>query len=603
MSRSVLRWAASLALLPLAAQAAELFVPGSLNDPRVRSAQYLERDDRHFSAIVELLQADARGDAAAMPQEYQWRLAEAYLGFGMGDKAEAIYRGLAQRPGDAVVATRAQMRLAEFQYQRGYVSEARATLYRLRERLPESLVVDWQDLLSRVLMAEGRYGEAAEVLTELDNARQQSQYSRYNLGVALINDGRAAQGRTVLDRVGRLSPQTEEDLALRDRANLSLGWHFLQSQMGGTAKPVFSRVRLEGPFSNRALLGLGWSELAPQGARVERVEVGDDKPDAGPFSTFSTLGVLLRPGFLEDDVFKRAGLRSFRLKKGKPEDEEALRRALVPWVTLIGRDPMDPAVQEAWLAIPFSLDRLGAHTQALQYYEKAIGVLDAARKRQTEAMNSIRQGRMVETIVRRELDSEASWEWKLKDLPDAPETYFLQSLLAEHRFQETLKNYRDLRLMGRVLDGWQQRLDTAEKAWVDAERLATPAEVTVKRARQSWVEPWSGLKIRLQADTALAAPGTYDDRLLTDPPPPWRLRTTELPGRFDGPMERAQALRGRLDNLRSLVKTASDAQSRLLREIALKELDGQRKQIERYLVEARFALARLYDRQKKGELE
>ncbi|HEX4896691.1 MAG TPA: hypothetical protein VFV11_10220, partial [Solimonas sp.] len=234
--------------------------------------------------------------------------------------------------------------------------------------------------------------------------------------------------------------------------------------------------------------------------------------------------------------------------------------------------------------------------------EKAIGVLENARKRQTEAMNSIRQGRMVETIVRREIDSEAGWEWKLKDLPDAPETYFLQSLLAEHRFQEALKNYRDLRLMGRLLDGWQQRLDTAERAWVDAERLATPPEVTVKRARQGWVEPWAGLKIRLRVDDALAAPGTYDERLLGDPPPPWLLRPAVAAGRFDGPMERAQALKQRLGNLRELVKTASDAQSRLLREVALKELEGQRREIERYLVEARFALARLYDRQKKGEM-
>ena len=47
---------------------------------------------------------------------------------------------------------------------------------------------------------------------------------------------------------------------------------------------------------------------------------------------------------------------------------------------------------------------------------------------------------------------------------------------------------------------------------------------------------------------------------------------------------------------------AGDEQSKLLQDMALVNLDGQKQQIERYLIEARFALARLYDRRKKGEL-
>ncbi len=586
----------------LPAAASDVYAPGSKDDPRVRASEYLGRDDRHFSAIVELRLIDDRDDASAMPAEYQWRLAENYLSYGMRDRADALYRQLARNTEDTLLLGRSQLRVAEFEYQRGYWAEARATLYRMRESLPQALIEDWQDLLARVLLAEQKYGDAAEVLTDLDNSDRQSPYTRYNLGVALINDGRAPQGLTVLDRVGRLVPANAEQLALRDRANLSLGWHFLQSQQGGTAKPALSRVREEGPFSNRALLGLGWAELAPQGERITKVDVGDEVTNPSPFTTFSTLGVLLRPGFAEEDIFKRAGLRAFRLTKANREEEEALRKALVPWVELISRDPMDTAVQEAWLAIPFTLDRLGAYTQALQYYERAIEVLEESRNRMNTAMTSIRQGRMVETIVRRDIDTEAGWKWKLLDLPDAPETYFLQHLLAEHRFQEALKNYRDARMLSRSLDSWSQQLAAAESAYTSADRVAAQPDELIRRARSNWKAPWEGLEIALRSEPALSVPGAYSGKAQPPVALTPRLRIAPPPTRFNGPAERARTAQQRIANLREQLANVSREQSQLLQDMSLVELEGQKRQIERYLVEARFALARLYDRQKRGEL-
>lgn len=595
--------AAGSLLVLLPALAADPYVAGTKADPQVRNAMFLDADGRYFSAIVELLSGSRGKDPARMPADFQWRLAESYLSFGMRDEAEAIYRNLASSSPDSLLLSRARLRLAEFDYQRGYLAESRATLLRLREKLPKTLTEDWQDLYTRVLMADGRYSEAAAVLTAEDNARKLSEYTRYNLGVALINDGRAAQGLTILDKVGRLRAETSEDLALRDRANLTLGYYFLQNKQGGTAKPIFARIRLEGPFSNRALLGMGWSELAPTGERTRRVEVGDQTKEENPFSNFSTLGVLLRPGFLEDDVFTRANLRSFRLSKAGKQEEEALRKALVPWVELISRDPMDPAVQEAWLAIPFTLDRLGAHTQALKFYERAIEELEKGRTRMGVAMDSIRKGRMVETIVRRDIDSETGWEWKLKDLPDAPETYFLQSLLAEHRFQEALKNYRDVRMLSRNVDAWRGRLDAVNQAWTSTEREPAVIPDLIARARQDREPPFPGLKIQLRAEERLSAPGAYGAKLSAAPPPVAPLAVSGAPqGGFNGPYERAQGLQSRLAKLREIAGQLGDQQNELLQEIAVKELQGQQRQIEKYLVEARFALARLYDRAQKGEL-
>ncbi|MFP5305129.1 MAG: hypothetical protein ACLGI7_04795, partial [Gammaproteobacteria bacterium] len=84
-----------LAAAAPSATAAELYVPGTLDDPRVRMADYLGRDDRHFSAVVELRLVEGADDPLRMPADYQWRLADNLLAFGMRDRAEALYRQLA----------------------------------------------------------------------------------------------------------------------------------------------------------------------------------------------------------------------------------------------------------------------------------------------------------------------------------------------------------------------------------------------------------------------------------------------------------------------------------------------------------------------------
>jgi len=601
MKASIMLLAASLGIST--AHAAEVYTPGSVKDPNYLAAQYQTDEGRYFSSQNELLQMDSE---SKLSTDARWLLAENYLSFGMANKAEPIYRDIAQTTNDQLMLGRARLRLAEFSYQRGYLDESRSALLKMQEKLPKKLVEQWQDLLSRVLMAQGRYNEAVSVLTNLDNASKQSQYTRYNLGVALINDGRAPQGRDLLDRVGRMRVMTLEDLALRDKANLTLGWHFLHNQLGGSAKAIFGRVRSEGPYSNRALLGLGWAELAPRGAKQEHSDVTD--PDDRPFfSSFSTLGVLLRPGFVDNDIFKRAGLRNFRLEKLGKTEEAALKRALAAWVTLINRDPMDPAVQEGWLAIPYSLDKLGAHTQALQFYEKAVDQLEMNRKRAETAMASIKQGRMVETIVRREINVENGWEWKLTDLPDAPETYYLQSLLAEHRFQEALKNYRDTRMMSLNLEGWTKRINDMEAANLSPDRTQVTPDTLVKSATEDRTpssQDSSNPPTELRSEDSLSVPGAYDAPLNDSGAIPAKvaLNTGTPTKAVEGSHEKAEALKPRLLDLQKSLAEASDAQGKILQTLAINELTGQKKQIEKYLVEARFALARLYDRQMKGEL-
>src|SRR3546814_8979362 len=79
------------------------------------------------------------------------------------------------------------------------------------------------------------------------------------------------------------------------------------------------------------------------------------------------------------------------------------------------------------------------------------------------------------------------------------------------------------------------------------------------------------------------------------------LTLASAPTRFNGPYERTVALQARVGNLREQLTIAGTEQAQLLQDMAIHELEGQRQQIERYLIEARFALARLYDRQSQGD--
>ena len=579
----------------------EIFLPGSEADPRYRLALFLKFDRRYYSALTELMRiSSSQKDDSLLPDEFYRLLADCYLGFAMESRAENLFRILVGGDSDKNTLLDSRFQLAELNYQRGSLNDAAQLLLRMRDRLPSSQYGRWQTLIASVLMAQGRYNEASEILGQTDSPSSLPPTMRYNLGIALINDGRVPEGRRWLEDVGKLSPQDPTEVALRDKANLTLAYHFLQSEQGGSAKPFFARVRTEGPFANRALLGLGWAELAPRGRTQARVNPTTGEEEQDPARDGRSMGALIRPGFADSDVSKRLGLRPFKLEKASKSEEDAVQKALVPWSELVTRDPMDPAVQEALLAIPYALDRLKSYDQSLQLYQKAIAQLEVTRKRLDEGVDSIRKGRMVETLVRRDLDAESGWSWRVRDLPDAPETYFLQTLLAEHRFQEALKNYRDVRLMTRSFENWATRLGEFQRAYANQKRPDVSVELLTARALESWAG-WGSVPVSLRLDTAMAPPGTYDDRIQGDTRTAALLWDAAPPQRYRGIWERIPELNARMEVLRPALAASGKNHSDYLQTLALKELEGQRRQVERYLVEARFAVARIYDRQIKGQ--
>lgn len=114
----------------------------------------------------------------------------------------------------------------------------------------------------------------------------------FNWAMALQAAGQEVAHWFVLDELGQLSDVAEAALLTQERANLQLGWGLLNRDKAASARPVFHRMALHGPFSRHALLGLGWSVVLPQGAPISRPETWAEDPQpvtAGP----QTAGVLL----------------------------------------------------------------------------------------------------------------------------------------------------------------------------------------------------------------------------------------------------------------------------------------------------------------------
>ena len=337
-----------------------------------------------------------------------------YLSLGLHTEAERIFDRLLAGPVAPAVRDRARFYLARIGYQRGYFAAALRNIELVEQPLPGKLEPERRLLEANVLMSLGRHGEAAQRLESWSDTSGWSSYARFNLGVALVRAGDTARGRQFLEQVGTLQSTSEEQASLRDRANLALGFTLLQQPGGDDPTAVLNRVRLDGPFTNKALLALGWAEA------------NASRPD----------------------------------------------RALVPWLELQQRKLLDASVQESLIAVPYAYVRLASNGQASEHYRSAVDAYARESRRIDESIAAIRQGGFLDSILATVPQGDRpGWFWQLEQLPDAPHTRYLYHLLASHEFQEGLKNYRDLRLMQANLSRWTDSLE-AFGAMIEAREIA-----------------------------------------------------------------------------------------------------------------------------------
>ena len=437
----------------LPAQASYTF--GGDDDPQVRAARFSMLSGRYLSAAAQLLRL--RQDQAMLNPApgYFLALSEALLGYGLYARAQDAYQAAVSSGNNAASLAKLQLRLADALYQQDNYGGARTLLADTPGGIEKQTLADWRDLQSRVALAQGRYGDAGDLLSGIENRADFASYVRYyNLGVALIQNGRSDQGATILERVGSVVSDDDLVRALCDRANLVLGVHFLGRQQGATAIPILERIRIDGPYSNQGLLDLGWAWLALPGKVQEQVRIGDEIEAGPPADTIA--GWLGKSN--DQNLYQRYHLHPFSLVNGGTDQRVRLKRALVPWSELAGHDADDAAVQEGLISVALALQRLGAHQEAAAYFKRAIEALQHSDASLDAATQRVGEGRWMADILRRDEAREPGGNWMLKDLPSPAVSFYLSDCFASAGFQSALHDYRDLRLLRSHLEDLNGRL-------------------------------------------------------------------------------------------------------------------------------------------------
>lgn len=424
---------AALALLSVATPAAarRLHDPEALPEVRIQDPAYGDvlfyyYQGKDFQTATRLLAYDHWHSLPHHEADAQLLLGGLYLSLGMYDRANSAFEQLLTSDVPTGVRDRAWLYLGQALYARGQYADAERDLTRISERLSPELESQKELLLANVWMREGRFDRAAQLLGNWRGSQQGwTAYARLNLGIALVRQGSLAEAAPVLTSVGTMYALAPEMLALKDRANLALGLAYLQARQPAQARDALDRVRLEGPFSGEALLAAGWAEAA----------------------------------------------------------DGNYRAALTPWLALQARGASDPSVQEVDLTVPYAFVQLKAPGQAAQYYRTALSSYDEESARIDGAIARVRGGSLLPELLARESDSAAAgdvgndpldddalpdrlgygWFWQLGNVPDDAESHYLYAVFAGSGFQEGLRNYRDLKLMGRMLAQWSTSMDAFQE--------------------------------------------------------------------------------------------------------------------------------------------
>jgi hypothetical protein len=606
---TILAFALTLALSP-----PDVLAAGGKPEPTVvKDAHYGEvlfyfYQEEYFPAIVRLLAAQKQDQVDSHVDESELLLGGLYLSYGHHKRAAEIFEKLLADNVEPEIRNRTWFFLAKIWQQRGYLTEAQTALNNIDDELPKELEAERHMLQAQLHIDNSDHAQAIAVLQDWPRRDAWSNYAKFNLGVAMVRSGQVNAAAGLLDELGDIDPLNEEMSSLRDKANLALGYAYLQDGQPQAAKTPLNRVRLEGPFSNKALLGVGWAD---------------------------------------------AEIKNYR-------------RALVPWMELRNRDLLDSAVQESMLAIPYAMAQLDSISQAADHYLNAIEAFYEENNRIDAAIGKIQSGELMNSFIEDGQEKTTGWYWKLEELPDGPESRYLYHLLATHKFQEGLKNFRDLHYLWRNLDDWQRSVDvyrnmlgTREYAYnerlpmIEESLAAADLDGMVERkldfdARLKSIEEsgdslalatahefelWGEIAAiernpALQANISEAAEvrskvkllkgalqwtldqefkarlskirrnlrqtgealvetqrsrRQIDEKMRTEP-----LLFAEFNGRVEG-------LSPQIDTLKARVDAAMLTQRGFMEGVAIDELRAQKQRLDTYTVQARFALAAIYD--------
>lgn len=568
----------------------------------------------NFSALSNILLAKAMGRIDDSVTSSEVLLGDLYTAFGMPDEADNVFSRVITRDMRTQTRNETLFRKGRLQYRQGNFFEAERILNVPLDTQITDIEAERRVMLANVFMARNEYTEARNLLSPISIGTQLGAYATYNTGVAHLRADRSPEGTRLLEQVMNLPVGDAETNALKDRAALALGYNFLQLQDADKARDALINVRLEGPFSNAAMLALGW-------ANYERKEY---------------------------------------------------KRALSFWLELLTRNPSDPAVQEAMLLAPRAYEALNATQQAFYGYKLAITTLNSQIEQLDKLSTTVKSNDWATNLSP---SADGGFDADPMAVPpavmpgDRIETAQLYELFASNAFNEGFQQFQqllrlkslmneragDLRAMREMAGMLRQRqtqlpaiaarIDTAQQhlkrlsdRWPALEKrsrqvardnknvggaismqnqerlyklnnmeeaLAKKPDTAATRSLKNRVRMLKGV---LQMDIASKAPSSQEQIYADISSNEAQLHIAQL--RMDALQQlladnqkiasrdneaKIRALEGRLQITQKALDTALDEHRRYLRQLAENQITDTRARIDQDLAEAHLSIARLQD--------
>lgn len=362
-------------------------------------------NNRNLSSITNLLVARQQGVFSERDDFSDVILGNLYINYGLFDSAESIFSRLVKR--DILAKTRNEtwFHTASLQYNQGKYDEAARILENKIANLPPEIEKQRLVMLGNIYIGRGEFQRAADLLSTVKADDVLGAYAIYNAGVAFARSGEFERGLPLLKQVRDLPPGDEETNALKDRAALAIGFTWLQKGNNDFARESLLTIRMDGPFTNQAMLGLGY-------ANFQRGE---------------------------------------------------FKKALPLWLELLQRNTSDTTVQEALMLAPRAYEELKALPQALFGYRYAADTLRSELKKVERTIIRVKANDWLDSLNPETAKDAALGADPLAPVTnytpaDIPEAPYLYSLFASNAFAEDYKLFLDLRRTEKLIDHWRDQI-------------------------------------------------------------------------------------------------------------------------------------------------
>lgn len=369
-------------------------------DLRYGVALYNYYQNKNLQALTELLVAQKRDGIQGHGDNPEIMEGGFSMAYGMERKASEIFERLLDSNRPQRIRDAAWYNLAKMRYLRQDWTATEQALGKVEGEGESHIAVEEKFLRFNLAIQQGHLEEAEVLLADASlNSQGMQPYMHFNIAAAYSRQGEYSKGIEHYKTLLTMSERDPEFLALYDKAMTAAGYSYLLSKDYQSAIDLFTKVRLDSPLSNRALLGYGWAA----------------------------------------------------------SEQEDYLLALKSWNVLAKRSIIDENTQEVLVAIPYAYEKMGRDGLALKGFRAAESNYLAEMDTLDEVINSMK-GYAIREALNIDRSTDINWLSHAQENKLSPRLTYLIELFSREEFIGLVQELRDLLAIQVQFKEWQSKL-------------------------------------------------------------------------------------------------------------------------------------------------